>query len=63
LTGRFDEALTHERAIHHDSYQRQRDKVREDGALAEMEPHDLRNDELDFEAVLAFAEHVRTIRH
>jgi hypothetical protein len=48
----------YQHAIDHPTYERQRDKLTEDTALAEMAVHEARIDELDIEGVLAFAEHL-----
>ena len=55
-----EQAFIHERRIDRDSYERRRDKLRSDIALAEMEFGDAKIDELDVEGVLAYAEGVLT---
>ena len=54
----LDEAHIFRRSIDQTSYERQRDKLREEVTLAELELNDARLEELDVEAVLAFAEHL-----
>ena len=50
----------HERSIDRQTYERQRDQLREQVALAEMELNDAVLDQLDLDGVLAFAEHIVT---
>src|SRR4029077_1160607 len=57
---RVDDAFLHERTIDRQTYERQRDQLREQLALAEMEIGDGVLNQLDVEGVLAFAEHVLT---
>ena len=57
---RIEDAFLHERSIDRQTYERQRDKVREQLSLAEMELSDAVLDDLDVEGVLGFAEHVLT---
>jgi len=57
---RIDEAFLHERSIDRQTYERQRDQLREQLALAEIELNDAVLDQLDIDGVLAFAEHVVT---
>jgi site-specific DNA recombinase len=57
---RIDEAFLHERSIDRQTYERQRDQLREHLALAEIELNDAVLDQLDINGVLAFAEHVFT---
>lgn len=52
------ETFIYQKAIDQLTYEKQRDKLREKIAVAEMDAHAARLDELDVEAVLAFAEHV-----
>ena len=54
------DAFLHERCIDRQTYERQRDKLREQLSLAEMELSDAVLDDLDVEGVLGFAEHVMT---
>jgi site-specific DNA recombinase len=54
----LDETFIFRRAIDRPTYERQRDKLAEDTALAEMAVNDARIDELDIEGVLAFADHL-----
>jgi hypothetical protein len=55
-----DETFLHERSIDRQTYERQRDQLREQVALAEIELNDAVLSQLDIEGVLAFAEHVMT---
>jgi site-specific DNA recombinase len=55
-----DEAFIHEKRIDRATYERQRDRLREDIALAEMDCGDAKLEELDVLGVLAFAEHALT---
>ena len=57
---RVEVAFTQTQSIDRMSYERQRDKLREDLALVEMESTEAKLDELDIEGVLAFAENVLT---
>jgi DNA invertase Pin-like site-specific DNA recombinase len=57
---RVDEAFLHERSIDKQTYERQRDQLRQQVMLAEIELNDAVLDQLDIDAVLAFAEHVVT---
>ena len=57
---RIDEAFLHERSIDRQSYERQRDQLREQLALAQMELSAAGENELDIEGALAFAEHLLT---
>jgi site-specific DNA recombinase len=52
------EAFIYQRAIDQTTYQQQLDKLNESMALAEIDQHDERTEELDIEAVLDFAERV-----
>ncbi len=54
----LEDAFLYEKRIDSASYERQRDKIREDIALARIELEDARLDEIDIEGVLGFAEHV-----
>jgi hypothetical protein len=56
--GSVDEAFLHQRSIDRQSYERQRDQLREQLALAEMELSATTEERLDVEGVLAFAEHL-----
>ena len=49
-----------EGAVDQATYERQRDKLREDVALAKLELHEAELEEMDVEGVLAFAEHLLT---
>ena len=57
---RTDEAFLHERSIDRQTYERQRDQLRERLALAEFELGDAVLDQLDVEGLLGFAEHLLT---
>ena len=57
---RVEDAFLHERSIDRQTYERQRDKLREQLSLAEMDLSDAVLDDLDVEGVLGFAEHVMT---
>ncbi len=57
---RIEDAFLHERSIDRQTYEHQRDKLREQLSLAEMELSDAVLDDLDVEGVLGFAEHVLT---
>ena len=57
---RVEDAFLHERSIDRQTYERQRDKLREQLSLAEMELSDAVLDDLDVEEVLGFAEQVLT---
>jgi len=52
------EAFIYQRVIDEGTYKDQMDKLNESLALAEIDQHDQRSEELDIEAVLAFAERV-----
>ena len=52
----LDEAFVYRKAIDKQTYDRQRDRTREQVALAEIEMAEATGEELDVEAVLAFAE-------
>ena len=58
--GKLEEAFIYERSIDVTVYERQRDKLQEDLALAELELHEARIDHTDVEGVLGFAEHLLT---
>ena len=55
---RLDEAFLYERAIDIETYDRQRDRLREALTLAQMDRHATEVEELDVEGILAFAERV-----
>lgn len=57
---RVEDAFLHERAIDSQTYAAQRDKLREQVALAELELSEARMDQFDVEGILGFAEHVMT---
>ena len=57
---RLDEAFIYRQAVDQTTYDGQRDRLREELALAELELHEVRLEELDVEGVLAFAEHLLT---
>ena len=54
----LDEAFLYKKQIDRQTYERQRDKLREDVALIRIELEDARLDEIDVEGILGFAEHV-----
>jgi hypothetical protein len=55
---RLDNAFLFARSIDHDNYTRQRDRLREELALARIDRHATALDELDVEGIVAFAEEV-----
>lgn len=55
---RLDEAFIFAKSIDLDTYERQRDKLREELTLAQIDRHATELDELDVEGILAFAERV-----
>jgi site-specific DNA recombinase len=55
---RLDEAFLYERTIDIERYDRQRDKLREELTLVQMDRHATELEELDVEGILAFAERV-----
>ena len=55
---RLDEAFLYERTIDIDTYDRHRDKLREELTLAQMDRHASELEEMDVEGILAFAERV-----
>ena len=54
----LDEAFLYQKQIDPKTYERQRDKVREEITLARIELEDSRLDELDVEGIVGFAEQV-----
>jgi hypothetical protein len=54
----LDEAFLYKKQIDSQTYERQRDKLREEVALTRIELEDARLDEIDVEGILGFAEHV-----
>jgi hypothetical protein len=54
----LDEAFLFKKQIDSQTYERQRDRLREEVALARIELEDARLDEIDVEGILGFAEHV-----
>ena len=54
------EAFLYKHTVDQATHERQRDKLREDVALAKIELHEAELEELDVEGVLAFAEHLLT---
>ena len=54
----LEDAFLYEKRIDTASYERQRDKIREDIALGRIELEDARVAEIDVEGLLGFAEHV-----
>ena len=57
---RLDETFIYKSSIDQATYDRQRDKLREEMALAELDVRDARLDELDVEGILGFADHLLT---
>ena len=55
---RLDEAFLYEQTIDITSYDRQRDRLREELTLAQMDRHATELEEFDVEGILAFAERV-----
>ena len=55
---RLEEAFIFEKTIDHAVYVKQKDRVEEELAIAELELHDARIEKLDIDGVLAFAEHL-----
>ena len=55
---RFEEAFIYAQSIDFGTYERQRDKVQENLAVADLELHEARIDRIDVEGVLGFAEHL-----
>ena len=55
---RLDEAFLYERSIDIDTYDRHRDKLREELTLTQMDRHASELEEMDVEGILAFAERV-----
>ena len=55
-----EEAFLYKHTVDQATYERQRDKLREDMALAQIELHEAELEELDVEGVLAFADHLLT---
>jgi hypothetical protein len=54
----LEDAFVYERRIDAETYDSQRDRLREEIALARMELHDAQLEEIDVEGILGFAEHV-----
>ena len=57
---RLEEAFLYDRSIDRAVYERQRDRLQEELAIAELELHDACIDETEIEGLLAFAEHLIT---
>jgi hypothetical protein len=57
---RLEETLIYQRTIDQATYDRQRDKLREEMALAKIDLHDAQLDALDVEGILGFADHILT---
>ena len=55
---RLDQAFLFERSIDIDTYDRHRDKLREELTLVQMDRHSSELEEMDVEGILAFAERV-----
>jgi hypothetical protein len=53
-----EEAFIYAQSIDFGTYERQRDKVQENLAVADLELHEARIDRIDVEGVLGFAEHL-----
>lgn len=53
-----EEAFIYEKRIHKDTYNKHRDKLNEEIALAEIEAHDAKLEAFDMEGVLNFAQHL-----
>jgi hypothetical protein len=58
ILARNEDAFVYEKRIDVATYERQRDKMREDIALVRIELEDARLEEVDVEGLLGFAEHV-----
>ena len=56
--GLLEEAFIYARSIDFGTYERQRDKIQEDLAVADLELHEAQIDSIDVEGVLGFAEHL-----
>jgi len=54
----LDDAFIYARTIEHSVYERQRDRLQQELAVAELELQDARIDRIDVEGVLGFAEHL-----
>jgi hypothetical protein len=54
----LEDAFLYDRRIDDDTYQQQREKLREDIAIVRIELEDARLEELDVEGLLGFAEHL-----
>jgi len=55
---RLEEAFLYEKAIDRETYERQRDKLRNDRTIAETEVDSIEQDDLDVGGLFTFAEHV-----
>jgi site-specific DNA recombinase len=55
---RLEDAYLFEKLIDVTTYERQRDRIRQDIAVSELELEDAKLDEIDVEGLLGFAEHV-----
>jgi site-specific DNA recombinase len=55
---RLDDAFLYERSIEIDTYDRQKDKLREQRTLAQIDRYSTQLEEIDVEGILAFAERV-----
>jgi hypothetical protein len=53
---RLENAFIYQRSIDRTTYEKQRDRIREELALAELELHDARIESLDVQGVLGFAD-------
>ena len=56
----LEETFIYKSSIDQATYDRQRDKLREEMTLADIELHDAKLDELDVEGILGFADHLLT---
>jgi len=57
---RLDEVFIYQQAIDRSTYEKQRDKLREELTLAELAAHEAKIEQFDVEGVLGFAEHLVT---
>jgi site-specific DNA recombinase len=55
---RVEDAFLHARTINQGTYERQRDRISEELAVAELELHDAHHEKLDVEGVLGFGEYL-----
>ena len=57
---RLEDAFIYRHAVDQTTYEHQRDKLREELTLADVELHEARIEELDVEGIVGFAEHLLT---